>query len=153
MMTVLEIKSSLLDACKNNVRTRYAKVQTTIADIVESLNDETKSSAGDKHETGRAMLQINRENAGKQLMGLENLQRLLPKIDIKTATDYARLGSLVHTNHGNYFISISHGAVTIGKITYYCVALQAPIGAELSGKKKGDNFVFNGKEYRVTDIK
>jgi hypothetical protein len=81
------------------------------------------------------------------------LQRLLPKIDIKTATDYARLGSLVHTNHGNYFISISHGAVTIGKIVYYCVALQAPIGAQLSGKKKGDNFVFNDKEYRVTSIK
>jgi hypothetical protein len=70
MMTVLEIKSSLLDACKNNVRTRYEKVQTAIADIVESLNDETKSSAGDKHETGRAMLQIDRENAGKKLMEL-----------------------------------------------------------------------------------
>jgi hypothetical protein len=152
-MTVLEIKSSLLEACKTSVNNRFEKVNITIADIVESLDDASKSSAGDKHETGRAMLQIDRENAGKQLIELENLQRLLPKIDIKTATDYARLGSVVYTNHGNYFISISLGAVTIGKTVYYCVALQAPIGLLLLGKKKEDRFTFNGKDYIVTSVK
>ncbi|EDM45287.1 hypothetical protein SCB49_05757 [unidentified eubacterium SCB49] len=152
-MTVLEIKSSLLDACKTGVKNRFEKVNSTIAGIVESLNDETKSSAGDKHETGRAMLQIDRENAGKQLLELENLQRLLPKIDIKTTTDYARLGSIVYTNHGTYFISISHGAVTIDNTIYYCVALQAPIARQLSGKKTGDNFIFNNKTYTVTSVK
>lgn len=152
-MTVLEIKTSLLEACKTSVKNRFEKVNKTISDIVESLDDESKSSAGDKHETGRAMLQIDRENAGKQLIELENLQRLLPKIDIKSATDYARLGSLVYTNHGNFFISISLGIVTIGKTNYYCVALQAPIGLLFSGKKKGDSFVFNTKEYLVTSVK
>ena len=152
-MTVLEIKTSLLDSCKVSVQKRFEKVNKTIADIVDALDGESKSSAGDKHETGRAMLQIDRENAGKQLQELENLDRLLPKIDIKTTTDYARLGSLVYTNHGSFFISISLGAVIIGKTTYYCVALQAPIGAQLSGKKKEDSFTFNGKEYKVTSVK
>jgi hypothetical protein len=152
-MTVLEIKTSLLDSCKVSVQKRFEKVNKTIAGIVDALDGESKSSAGDKHETGRAMLQIDRENAGKQLQELENLDRLLPKIDIKTTTDYARLGSLVYTNNGNFFISISLGVVIVGKTTYYCVALQAPIGAQLSGKKKGDCFTFNGKEYKVTSVK
>ncbi len=39
-MTVLELKESLLSACKNVVASRYEKVQQTIADIEESLEDE-----------------------------------------------------------------------------------------------------------------
>lgn len=151
-MTVLEIKAALLEACNKSVKNRFEKVNKTIAGIVESLESASKSSAGDKHETGRAMLQIDRENAGKQLRELETLERLLPKVDIKTTTDYARLGSLVHTNHGIFFISISLGAVVLNNITYYCVALQAPIGIELSGKKQQEQFMFNGKTYNVSSV-
>lgn len=151
-MTVLEIKSSLLDTCKTSVDNRFEKVHKTIATIVESLADASKSSAGDKHETGRAMLQIDRENAGKQLKELEQLERILPKIDINKITDYARLGSLVFTNHGTFFISISLGAVPVDDTVYFCVALQAPIGVQLLGKKKNDQFKFNDKEYLVTNV-
>ena len=152
-MTVIEIKQSLLQECKNVVQRRYEKINQTLTDIIESLEDESKSSAGDKHETGRAMLQIDRENAGKQLAEVEQLQKLLPKIDIKSTSDYARLGSLVYTNHGTFFIGISTGAFTVGKTVYYCVALQAPIGKLLSGKKKSDSFSFNDKQYLITSIK
>ncbi len=151
-MTVLEIKTALLEACHENVDKRFDKVNKTIAGIVEALGSASKSSAGDKHETARAMLQIDRENAGKQLGELENLERLLPKVDILATTDYARLGSLVQTNHGTFFISISLGVVTLSKTTYYCVALQAPIGKELAGTKQNDHFAFNGKTYKIISI-
>lgn len=151
-MGAFKTKEALLEACKKSLSNRFEKVNNTIAAIVESLQDASKSSAGDKHETSRAMLQIDRENAGKQLLELENLERLLPKIDIKKQTDYARLGSLIFTNHGIFFISISLGAVVIDDTTYYCVALQAPIGKELLGKKKKDEFVFNGKPYTINRV-
>lgn len=151
-MMAQDIKSTLLEACKKSISDRFEKVNKTISTIVESLADASKSSAGDKHETSRAMLQIDRENAGKQLRELENIEQLLPKIDINKSTDYARLGSLVHTNQGIFFISISLGAVVIDDITYYCIALQAPIGKKLSGKKEGDQFVFISKEYKVLSV-
>ena len=151
-MTDKELKVALLDHCKETVEKRQEKIKQTISDIFESLEDESKSSAGDKHETGRAMLQIDRENAGKQLLEIENLQALVKKIDINTVSDYVRLGSLVYTNSGTYFISISIGQVTVGKTGYFCVALQSPIGQMLSGKKKGDTFVFNEKEFVVKSI-
>lgn len=151
-MTDKELKVALLDYCKETVERRYIKIKQTITDIVESLEEESKSSAGDKHETGRAMLQIDRENAGKQLQEIENLQSLVKKIDIKAISDYIRLGSLVYTNNGTYFISISIGQVTVGKTGYYCVALQSPIGKLLSGKKKGEAFSFNEKEFVVKSI-
>ncbi len=147
-----ELKNKLLNHCKDVVEKRFSQIKQTIAGIEESLVEESKSSAGDKHETGRAMLQIDRENAGKQLLEIEKLQQLVRKIDINSKSDYVRLGSLVYTNQATYFIGISIGAVTVGKTTYTCVALNSPIGQLLSGKKKGDTFMFNEKEYSIKSV-
>jgi len=151
-MTTKELKTTLLNHCKDVVEKRFSKIKQTIAGIEESLAEESKSSAGDKHETGRAMLQIDRENAGKQLLEIEKLQQLVRKIDINSKSDYARLGSLVYTNQATYFISISIGAVVVGKTNYICVALNSPIGQLLSGKKKSDAFMFNEKEFKVKSV-
>lgn len=151
-MTSKEIKTVLFEQCSKVVENRFQKIKQVIFDIEESLLEESKSSSGDKHETGRAMLQIDRENAGRQLLEIENLQSIVRKIDIKTTSVYARLGSLVYTNKGNFFIGISIGAVTVGKTNYLCVALHSPIGNLLSGKKKGESFSFNNLQYIVSQI-
>jgi transcription elongation GreA/GreB family factor len=148
-MTVLELKSELLEHCRTTVQKRFEKIRQTIADIEESLMEEDKNSSGDKHETGRAMLQIDRENAGKQLQEVENIQNLLKRIDIRATSDYIRLGSLVNTNQGTYFISISIGVETIQEKPFLCVALNSPIGQLLAGKKKGEQFQFNDKTFII----
>lgn len=152
-MIIKELKAALLEHCRATLQNRYTKVKQTIADIEESLMEEDKNSSGDKHETGRAMLQIDRENAGKQLQEIENVQQLLKKVDVNATSDYARLGSLVYTDQGTYFISISVGAVNIGKASYLCVALNSPIGSMLSGKRKGDAFGFNEREFHLTAVR
>ena len=60
----LKIKEALHASCVGFVEDRLETIQKTIQDIQMSLTSETKSSAGDKHETGRAMLQLEREKAG-----------------------------------------------------------------------------------------
>lgn len=151
-MTVTELKAQLLQHCQKQVDLRYSKIKQTISDIEESLLEESKSSSGDKHETGRAMLQIDRENAGKQLLEIEKIAPLLNKIDVKATSDYARLGSLVYTDKFKYFVSISAGAVSVENTDYLCVALNSPVGLLLSGKKKGDEFILNGNSYKITKV-
>src|SRR5690554_4343317 len=97
-MTALEIKSALLKECEHQVQKRYDKINQSIASIEESLWEESKGTSGDKHHTARAMLHIDRENAGKQLSEVEKLISLLEKIDILQSSDYVRLGSLVYTD-------------------------------------------------------
>ena len=152
-MTAIEIKNELLQHCQKQVDNRYSKIKQTIADIEESLLEEAKNSSGDKHETGRAMLQIDRENAGKQLQEIEKIAQLIKKIDVKATSDYARLGSLVYTDRFTYFISLSIGTVTLGKTDYLCVALNSPVGMLISGKRKGDEFNLNGTIYKIIDVK
>ncbi|QAA82255.1 3-oxoacyl-ACP synthase [Aequorivita sp. H23M31] len=152
-MNVIELKTELLNHCQRQVDTRYSKIKQTISDIEESLLEESKSSSGDKHETGRAMLQIDRENAGKQLMEIEKIIQILKRIDVQASADYVRLGSLVYTEKFNYFISLSIGNVNIDGLDYLCVALNSPIGLLLSGKRKDDGFVFNGHNYTIKEVK
>lgn len=152
-MSPTEIKTELLAYCQGQVDSRYSKIKQTISDIEESLLEESKSSSGDKHETGRAMLQIDRENAGKQLQEIEKVFQVLRKVDVETKSDYVRLGSLVSTNAFNYFISLSIGNITISGRDYLCVALNSPVGLLLSGKRKGEEFTFNGSVYKITSVK
>lgn len=151
-MSSSEIKSQLLAKCKLSVEGRLEKIKKTIADIEESLLEESKNTSGDKHETGRAMLQIDRENAGKQLLEIEKLIQLLNRIDVDVSTDYVRLGSMVITDTFKYFISISIGAVNLENGNFLCVALNSPIGSKLSGKKVGETFDFNGQTICVMEV-
>ena len=73
------LKQDLYMQCQVFVGTRLRAIQKTIAEIQESLTSETKSSAGDKHETGRAMLQLEREKAGHQLAEIQKLNQLLSR--------------------------------------------------------------------------
>ena len=152
-MTTNEIKAALLEQCSLTVENRYQKIRQTIRGIEESLFEESKSSAGDKHETGRAMLQIDRENAGYQLHEIEQLQRTILKINITSSSENARLGSLVITEKATYFLSLSIGAIVIESAHYYCVATSSPIGQQFLGKKKGESFTFNNTTSQITDVK
>ncbi|MEZ4874495.1 MAG: 3-oxoacyl-ACP synthase [Flavobacteriaceae bacterium] len=151
-MTPLEIKEALYQVCFEKVDTRYQKIKQTIADIDESLAEEAKSGSGDEMDNSRAMMQIDRENATKQLQEVIAVKELLYKIDIKSSTDYVRLGSLVKTDKATYFVSLSIGVVEVLQSAFVCVALNSPIGQTLMGKKKGDTFNFNDNEQKVLAV-
>ena len=152
-MTEIQLKTELLEYCQRQVDLRYSRIKQTITNIEESLLEESKNSSGDKHETGRAMLQIDRENAGKQLHEVEKVVEILKKIDVKATADYVRLGSLVYTDKFKYFISLSIGTVNIDETDYLCVALNSPVGLLLSGKKKDEEFNLNGNSYKIMNVK
>jgi len=56
MKNFSKIKQQLYDACLLFVNTKLATITTVMASSKKALHSETKSSAGDKHETGRAMI-------------------------------------------------------------------------------------------------
>ena len=111
-MSSKKIKEHLLLSCEQQIMQKYIIVQDKIKGIVASLDDATKSSAGDKHETARAMLQLDREQAGERLVEIEKTLEVLHKINLTKTAAHAHLGSLVTTNKGNFFLSISLGVLT-----------------------------------------
>lgn len=148
----MSTKQQLYKACQTFIANRLMTVKNTISDIEQSLQSETKSSAGDKHETGRAMLQLEREKTGQQLAEVQKLQDVLSKIDIKKQYSKIVLGSVVETSGLNYFIAISAGEITLNNQKYFAISPSTPIGKLLMAKENGDEIQFRNSTFVITNI-
>lgn len=148
----MNVKEDLLNLCNDYVNQRLQNVEETILSNQKALQSETKSSAGDKHETGRAMLQLEMEKAGQQLQGITQMKETLAKIDVSKTSNIVHLGSVVTTNIGIYFLSVSAGKLTAYGTSYFAVSVSSPIGKLLLGKKEKEEVVFNGKKITIEEI-
>ena len=148
----MKIKEVLFKECQNFVNKRLQTVEEIISSNQKALQSETKSSAGDKHETGRAMLQLEMEKAGQQLAGISQMKLILAKINILKKSEDAHLGSVVETGFANYFLSISTGKIKVENKIYFAISVSSPIGKLLLGKKVNEEFTFNGKTFKVKKI-
>tara|TARA_R110001632_G_scaffold140060_1_gene255944 strand:+ start:50192 stop:50641 length:450 start_codon:yes stop_codon:yes gene_type:complete len=148
----MTLKENLYQQCVLTVENRFKTIQEIISSHQKSLNSETKSSAGDKHETGRAMLQLEMEKAGQQLASIQQMKEILAKIDVSKKAYLASLGALVETSLGNYFLSISSGQLMAENKKVFAISVSSPIGKLLLGKKVGDLLNFNGKEINIQKI-
>ncbi len=150
----MDLKQKLYEECKLHVDKREETVTTIINSHQKALTSETKSSAGDKHETGRAMLQLEMEKAGQQLQSITLMKETLAKVDISKHNGVARLGSLITTTKAVYFLSISAGLLKIEntKKTYFAISVSSPIGKLFLGKKIGEVISFNNNIMEVLAI-
>lgn len=146
------MKKALLQFCWNHVEVRSNRLKVSLDDLQESLDSETKSTAGDKHETGRAMVQLEQEKLAQQVQELEQTRDILKKIDIERKSKSIGLGSWVKTSLADYFIAISAGTFKHEGGMVYCISTKAPIAQLLMGKSAGDSFMFNGKTYVVLSV-
>ena len=149
-MTV--VKPQLHAACLAYVQERIDACQAAIQAAQESANSETKSSAGDKYETGRAMAQNERDRNTVQLRQAQQLQGELQRINPELPCDTVRPGALAHTSMGVFYLGISAGKLTVQGQDYFAVSAAAPVAAALAGKRAGEQALFNGKPVRVLTV-
>lgn len=152
MKSDLRIKQHLYAQCFNSVEERLQKIQNQIREIQVSLTSETKSTAGDKHETGRALLQLEREKTGQQLAEVEKLKQAITKIDPTKSSDSIVLGSVVITSKANYFIAISAGEFIVEGQPFFAISPYTPIGLLLMGKTVGEVVVFRDSKFVIESI-
>jgi transcription elongation GreA/GreB family factor len=148
----MSIKQKLYIHCQTVINNRLQSIQKTIQEIHNALTSETKSSAGDKHETGRAMLQLEREKAGNQLAEIEKTRQILSKINIENTSKTITLGSVVFTTQENYFIAISAGELFVERQKFYAISANSPIGQLLLGKMVGDEIIFRGQKFEIIKV-
>jgi transcription elongation GreA/GreB family factor len=148
----MDIKQELFKQCKVFVNKRSQTVEEIISSNQKALQSETKSSAGDKHETGRAMLQLEMEKASQQLEGISQMNEILSKINFSEASKKAHLGSIIFTEKANYFLSISAGQIIVDRQKYFAVSVSSPIGKLLLGKSENEVIFFNGIDHNILKI-
>jgi len=147
-----EFKNEICRQLLSMLESKAGEALQMLAALKESRDGETKSSAGDKYETARAMTQLEMEKAEIQLDNIRLLQHELSRIELDKTYRTAETGSLVITGEGKYFIAVGIGKVQVGNETVYVISAASPLGQFLSGKSAGDTGTFQGKEFRILSI-
>jgi len=142
-------KQKLLASCKAVIDKKIKALNDALTEVTDAGNNETKSTAGDKHETGRAMMQLEQEKLGNQIIEWEKQQTILNKITFNNSSNTISLGSFIETNHGNFFIAGNIGKVNVEDKEVMVISMQSPLGICLMKHKACDEFEFNGVNYRL----
>ena len=143
-------KSNLLQKIKTKLSEKIENFEKLIAETRASSND-TKSSMGDKYETGREMLQQEINNLQVQLNEIlkqrDFLKTVLPK-----PNDKAEKGAIVKTEKGLFFISVSLGEIKFENEKIICVSPESPLAKAMFGKKKSEIFSINNITQIINNI-
>ncbi len=124
----------------------------SICDAKESQANDTKSSAGDKFETGREMIQIEIAKQESQRFATQKLLIDLQQISLEKICSKAEFGSLVKTDKNTFFLSVPYGQVSVKNCNILAISLASPFGKELHNKKVGDSFLFQNNTHKITSI-
>jgi hypothetical protein len=146
------IKKDIIAAILNILDNKIELAKQAIDSVKESRDNETKSSVGDKYETGRTMMQFELEKHMVQKNKAENQKNELLKIDINKPYKEVELGSLVLTDAGDFFISTGLGKITIGSRLFFCISPASPAGKLMLGKLTGETFFLQGKQIIISQI-
>ena len=147
-----QIKEKILQKCFQIIENQILVIKKSISDAQAAANEDTKSSAGDKYETTRAMMQIEIENLSKRLVEAQKLLQILQQIVLQPSYTTVVTGTVVATTQGNYFVAVGIGKVIIEDEVFFVISPQSPIGAKLYHAKVQDTISFNGKEFTIKAI-
>lgn len=145
-------KQLYINTLHNLLLERIDTLQNELKEVITSRDNESKSSVGDKYETGRAMMQLRQEQLEKQLAEQKKELSLAQAIFSRKPSTTIGEGSLVKTNYGDYLIGIGLGAIRTEQIDFFSISLGSPFGQILRNKKVNEEFEFRSRSYRISEI-
>lgn len=146
------VKELVLHKSKEKIQAKICELKRIIHEVKSSLDSDTKSSVGDKHEIARAMVQLEQEKLYKQLAEFTQMKGILNQLDPKIKHNKIGLGSLIHTSQCWYFLSVGLGHITVEESFVFALNPQAPLGKQLVGKRVGEEVEFNGDKILIKEL-
>ena len=148
----MTLKESIHQVLRKQLTFRIDEIQNILDDLLLSGSRDTKSSAGDKHETGVAMAQLEQEKLRYQIYEFQKMEEIVQKINPSKSNSKIHLGSLVQTDKGWFYISVGLGSLTFKEQVVFAINPEAPFGKVIIGKEKGDSIHFNGVESEIIQV-
>ncbi|RUA33901.1 MAG: hypothetical protein DSY77_07770, partial [Bacteroidetes bacterium] len=124
-------KKAIIDKCRAEIIAKKEAIEQEMEKLKVSLGAETKSSAGDKYETSREMMNQEKGKLQSQMAVLNQQLETLSKINISIKNQIVGLGSIVRTTSALYFISISYGKITIGEDQVFMISAITPLAQQM----------------------
>jgi len=117
--------------------------------ISHDSTESGKGSAGDKHEVGIAMAQLEIEKIDGQIYLLQQQHTALKRIDAQQTHTHIQIGSIFMCNEQWFYCSIAFGQLEFEQSSVFCLSPEAPLYLALKGKKVGETALLNGKTWKI----
>ena len=137
----------ILSLVKENIKLLDEELDS----IRKEKNSLTKSSAGDKHQTSRALMQSEYDKLYQNYSIQLKQQKVIETLDLSKKQVIGH-GSLVQTDRCFYFIGIGLGKHKINCNSVMLISEFSPIGKLLIGRDKNDVISFNNKEETIINF-
>ncbi|MBK9283781.1 MAG: hypothetical protein IPM51_05610 [Sphingobacteriaceae bacterium] len=143
-------KPRLKEYCIQLVQQNINALSDQLNQLKDAAQQENKSSAGDKHETGRAMLHLEEEKVAQQMISAENQLQNLFKIQTESDTENIKAGSLLATNKGFFYLATGIGSIQFENKEVKIISPSSPLAQKFMGNK--NEFDLNGNQYSIQEI-
>jgi len=143
-----EIKHLVL----NRLQEQISNIKEQINSLTTDAQNDAKSSAGDKHETGLAMMHLEQEKLNNKLGQLIQLEQTAKQLPEEKTLNKVVLGSVVKTNHALFYISVPLQSFVYQNETIICVSVQAPLIQKILNKEIHSEIDFNNLTYEIIEI-
>lgn len=147
-----QFKQHIINTCKSHLEDKIQSLNSIMQEVTNSANNETKSSAGDKHETARAMMQLEQEKLSKQIADIAEQKKEFDKIDFTREFLIIAQGSLIETTSGYFLIASSIGKIEVKGKTIFVISNKSPLALAFIAKKALDTVSFNGTDYLIKTV-
>lgn len=147
----MDFKEKVHLTCLTHIQEKRKALMEELAAVKEASTAETKSSMGDKYETGREMMMQETNKLGAQLVLMDRQIAMMHTL-AKAKHEQVKEGSLVQTDTTWFYISIPLGQITIGRDQIFAISPHAPISKVMIGKTAGDTFTINNRSYFIKSI-
>ena len=143
-----ELKQLVLNALNNQIEA----IQNQITSLSEDAQNDAKSSAGDKHETGLAMMHLEQEKLNAKLTEFLDMQQVALKLSESKTVEKVVLGSIVKTSKAIFYVSVPIQPVNYKNTQVFCVSVHAPLIQSLLNKEVGAEVTFNNISHKIVEI-
>jgi hypothetical protein len=109
-----DLKENILSQIEVMLKNKLDTYNEALQGLKNDLNSASKSSAGDKHETGRAMVHLEQEKMGKQVLSAQKDLKTLHMMR-KHESKKITIGSLIVTDSSLFLLGIGLGMTVIEK--------------------------------------
>jgi transcription elongation GreA/GreB family factor len=134
------------------VDAQIAEIRRQMHELIADSENDSKSTAGDKHETARAMMQLAQEQLGKQLHEAELKRTSLAHLNAETIHTAVAEGSLVKTAENLLYIAAPLGKITFENQEVFVISVHSPLGKLLLGKTTGQSVSLNQRTIQILSI-
>lgn len=149
---MLELKQDVFRTCSEKVDQRIESLEAELKTLAESAATDTKSSMGDKYETSREMMNLEKAKFSAQLEDAQKMKSVLNSLDVDSVSQKVGIGSLVKSSTCLFFLSVSLGKIVVNGKEVFVISPASPIGQNLMGMQVNNSIEFAGKVERLIAI-